>query len=130
MLPFLTTFLLFSSSEMKISHVLLYLFLCLSIIPLYFHEFYSLISNLNNYIDNNTSHSSSTSHQHHALLHRKALASSKFDFTPFLKNHRHRRKHHASGNFQPSGKPGGKDIDPRYGEEKRLVPTGPNPLHH
>lgn len=24
----------------------------------------------------------------------------------------------------------GNDIDPRYGVEKRLVPTGPNPLHH
>lgn len=22
------------------------------------------------------------------------------------------------------------EIDPRYGVEKRLVPTGPNPLHH
>lgn len=24
----------------------------------------------------------------------------------------------------------GDEIDPRYGVEKRLVPTGPNPLHH
>ncbi|ERN05435.1 hypothetical protein AMTR_s00007p00237640 [Amborella trichopoda] len=24
----------------------------------------------------------------------------------------------------------GGEIDPRYGVEKRLVPTGPNPLHH
>eukprot|EP01018_Ginkgo_biloba_P025559 Gb_32525 [translate_table: standard] len=24
----------------------------------------------------------------------------------------------------------GHEIDPRYGVEKRLVPTGPNPLHH
>lgn len=24
----------------------------------------------------------------------------------------------------------GSEIDPRYGVEKRLVPTGPNPLHH
>lgn len=24
----------------------------------------------------------------------------------------------------------GNEIDPRYGVEKRLVPTGPNPLHH
>ncbi|KAK8692693.1 hypothetical protein V6N13_070300 [Hibiscus sabdariffa] len=48
---------------------------------------------------------------------RKLLAN-KFDFTPFLHHHHHHLKH--SGN----------EIDPRYGVEKRLVPTGPNPLHH
>ncbi|KMZ56145.1 hypothetical protein ZOSMA_99G00760 [Zostera marina] len=29
-----------------------------------------------------------------------------------------------------SSKTSGLEIDPRYGVEKRLVPTGPNPLHH
>ncbi|KAI4302215.1 hypothetical protein MLD38_037993 [Melastoma candidum] len=27
-------------------------------------------------------------------------------------------------------KPSVGEVDPRYGVEKRLVPTGPNPLHH
>ncbi|KAH6834492.1 CLAVATA3/ESR-RELATED 13 [Perilla frutescens var. hirtella] len=52
--------------------------------------------------------------------HRKALASTKFDFTPFLVRHRRER-------LPPGGR---SQIDPRYGVEKRLVPTGPNPLHH
>ncbi|KAK1321151.1 CLAVATA3/ESR (CLE)-related protein 13 [Acorus calamus] len=69
-------------------------------------------------------------------FHRKIL----FDFSPFLaKQHRqHRHRHHRHGashrNPAPSGGGGdgggGGDIDPRYGVEKRLVPTGPNPLHH
>ncbi|CAH1416855.1 unnamed protein product [Lactuca virosa] len=58
---------------------------------------------------------------HHALTNRKTLASN-FDFTPFLKHHRH---HDNSSELA-----GTSNIDPRYGVEKRLVPTGPNPLHH
>ncbi|KAL9661130.1 hypothetical protein QQ045_025951 [Rhodiola kirilowii] len=46
--------------------------------------------------------------------------SSLFDFTPFL----HRMPAEEAGDREGSG------IDPIYGEEKRLVPTGPNPLHH
>ncbi|KAG4930231.1 hypothetical protein AAZX31_17G118100 [Glycine max] len=52
-----------------------------------------------------------------------------FDFTPFLHHHHrghHRRHHHRSR--VPESKE--TEIDPRYGVEKRLVPTGPNPLHH
>ncbi|KAG5608186.1 hypothetical protein H5410_019467 [Solanum commersonii] len=30
---------------------------------------------------------------------------------------------------QPA-EPSGSEIDPRYGIEKRRVPSGPNPLHH
>uniref|UniRef100_A0A803QQX5 Uncharacterized protein n=1 Tax=Cannabis sativa TaxID=3483 RepID=A0A803QQX5_CANSA len=30
----------------------------------------------------------------------------------------------------PSGRFGSSTIDPRYGVEKRLVPSGPNPLHN
>ncbi|KAF6993178.1 hypothetical protein CFC21_010104 [Triticum aestivum] len=51
--------------------------------------------------------------------------------------HHHRQRHHrlpSKWNWQrvpPSAAPGdGQEIDPRYGVEKRLVPTGPNPLHH
>ncbi|CAH8363820.1 unnamed protein product [Eruca vesicaria subsp. sativa] len=66
-------------------------------------------------------------HDHHlytiGLVSRKAL-SHRFDFTTFQPrehNHRHR----------PSGeKDDGDEIDPRYGVEKRRVPSGPNPLHH
>ncbi|GAV67051.1 hypothetical protein CFOL_v3_10560 [Cephalotus follicularis] len=57
------------------------------------------------------------------LNNRKLLASN-FDFSPFLK-HRHNghdRRH--------SPETAGEEIDPRFGVEKRLVPTGPNPLHH
>ncbi|KAI5678940.1 hypothetical protein M9H77_09890 [Catharanthus roseus] len=32
--------------------------------------------------------------------------------------------------FPPSPTPSDHDIDPRYGVEKRLVPSGPNPLHN
>lgn len=55
-----------------------------------------------------------------SLPHRRALARTKFDFTPFLKRQRQR---HREGRDKS-------EIDPRYGVEKRLVPTGPNPLHH
>ncbi|KAK8710490.1 hypothetical protein V6N13_145811 [Hibiscus sabdariffa] len=56
----------------------------------------------------------------HTLSNRKLLAT-KFDFTPF----------HSSVDGNVKGpEPSGSEIDPRYGVEKRLVPTGPNPLHH
>ncbi|KAL3731508.1 hypothetical protein ACJRO7_028397 [Eucalyptus globulus] len=64
--------------------------------------------------------SSSTSH-HRGSINRKVLAS-KFDFSPFQK--RHGKSH------RPEPPDDGREIDPRYGMEKRLVPTGPNPLHH
>nr|GMD31022.1 CLAVATA3/ESR (CLE)-related protein 12-like [Ipomoea batatas] len=47
------------------------------------------------------------------------LGTNSFDFSPFM--HR-RRNHHPP---QPEN-----NIDPRYEVEKRLVPSGPNPLHH
>ncbi|KAJ0049677.1 hypothetical protein Pint_16403 [Pistacia integerrima] len=62
---------------------------------------------------------------HNTLTNTKVSAPSKFDFNPFL-SHQHHRKHLPS-----NPKTAGEDvIDPRYGVEKRLVPTGPNPLHH
>ncbi|CAA7053549.1 unnamed protein product [Microthlaspi erraticum] len=57
------------------------------------------------------------------LVSRRAL-SHRFDFTPFQRrenNYHHRRSRE---------KPTGDEIDPRYGVEKRRVPSGPNPLHH
>ncbi|GMJ04639.1 hypothetical protein HRI_004133100 [Hibiscus trionum] len=41
------------------------------------------------------------------------------------------RKIHEFRQFLPSlAPPGSNEIDPRYGVEKRLVPSGPNPLHN
>ncbi|CAH8359394.1 unnamed protein product [Eruca vesicaria subsp. sativa] len=54
---------------------------------------------------------------------RRAFVVSKFDFTPFKKDLRRK-------NPQDVSQLGGSEIDPRYGVEKRLVPSGPNPLHH
>ncbi|CAA0333741.1 unnamed protein product [Arabidopsis thaliana] len=54
---------------------------------------------------------------------RRALAVKTFDFTPFLKDLRR-------SNHRKALPAGGSEIDPRYGVEKRLVPSGPNPLHH
>ncbi|KAJ9187316.1 hypothetical protein P3X46_002785 [Hevea brasiliensis] len=56
----------------------------------------------------------------------RRMLSSKFDFSPFLKNSH--RLHHWHLPVHPQRN--GTEIDPRYGAEKRLVPTGPNPLHH
>ncbi|KAK4782590.1 hypothetical protein SAY86_016692 [Trapa natans] len=52
-----------------------------------------------------------------SMVHRKVL-SAKFDFTPLL--HHHMSEPH----------PSGQEVDPLYEEEKRRVPSGPNPLHH
>uniref|UniRef100_A0ACD5YQN9 Uncharacterized protein n=1 Tax=Avena sativa TaxID=4498 RepID=A0ACD5YQN9_AVESA len=47
-------------------------------------------------------------------------------------HHHHQQHHRLHGKWNWQGIPpsaAGK-ADPRYGAEKRLVPTGPNPLHH
>ncbi|CAI9768090.1 unnamed protein product [Fraxinus pennsylvanica] len=110
----------FTSSHMALRtpHVLcsiIWLFLLLLVL---FHEFYGI-----KYLQNSECNDSSSSSLlvHHPLIHRKTMASTKFDFSPFL-NRRHHRKH-----SQERGPP---EIDPCCGVEKRLVPTGPNPLHH
>nr|QLJ82592.1 clavata3/endosperm 12 [Panax ginseng] len=60
------------------------------------------------------------SYNYHPLNYNRRSLSTKFDFTPFM-HHHHHRKHAA---------PAEPEIDPRYDVDKRLVPTGPNPLHH
>nr|XP_027126141.1 protein FON2 SPARE1-like [Coffea arabica] len=75
-------------------------------------------------------HQFSTSH-----YNRKAMAPGKFDFTPFLhhhhRHHHHRRDHHHRHIAVEREPPDdGSGLDPLYGIDKRLVPTGPNPLHH
>ncbi|KAL9998118.1 hypothetical protein Hdeb2414_s0004g00123561 [Helianthus debilis subsp. tardiflorus] len=62
-----------------------------------------------------------------ALTNRNTLAPSiEFDFTPFIHGHQHHHRHHHHHQHPAEGS----EIDPRYGVEKRRVPTGPNPLHH
>ncbi|KAI5330368.1 hypothetical protein L3X38_029766 [Prunus dulcis] len=68
------------------------------------------------------------SHHRQTLSNRKALFSAKFDFTPFVR--RHHQQHRLNRHVPVRPEPGGAEIDPRYGSEMRLVPTGPNPLHH
>ncbi|BAT76448.1 hypothetical protein VIGAN_01445100 [Vigna angularis var. angularis] len=70
----------------------------------------------------------------HYQLHpnRKILATpaTGFDFTPFLHNHHHHHHHRRHRHRSHLPDPNQPEIDPRYGVDKRLVPTGPNPLHH
>ncbi|WOH07745.1 hypothetical protein DCAR_0727178 [Daucus carota subsp. sativus] len=111
---------------LKISHKLYSIF-CLSILFfLLFHILhYTFDSNIN------TTPALRRNSMSRPLI-RKALAT-KFDFTPFYRNKNHHRKHHHRKNSpghmhrEPAAE---SEIDPRYGVDKRLVPTGPNPLHH
>ncbi|TQD77995.1 hypothetical protein C1H46_036447 [Malus baccata] len=126
-------------------HLLLSTFLCLSLIFLIlFHEYfhnYSKISTINIHKQSIRSYSLS-SFSHHdqrrpITISRKVLAS-KIDFTSFVHPHQQRQRssktspddhHHMQAlSKAPSDDP--TEIDPRYGVEKRRVPTGPNPLHH
>ncbi|KAI3467146.1 hypothetical protein Pfo_023809 [Paulownia fortunei] len=105
--------------------LLFYPFLWFFLLVLLFHEFYNF-----KYLQNTIPVNAFSSLEHHPLIpHRKTLAS-KFDFTPFLKRHRHHRTELPPDVHTQPGPPGGSQIDPRYGVEKRLVPSGPNPLHH
>ncbi|KAL3831077.1 hypothetical protein ACJIZ3_019879 [Penstemon smallii] len=98
---------------MRIPH-LLYTFIWFFLLLQFFHVLYIF----------NCSKTTNIYSPSPLITHRKALTS-KFDFEPFLKRHRHQREH------QPrQGPPISSEIDPRYGAEKRLVPSGPNPLHH
>ncbi|KAL0701210.1 hypothetical protein Bca4012_057332 [Brassica carinata] len=107
--------------------IILFIVLWLSFFFLLLDHLYSF--NLHHLYSLNADEPSTPNYQDHSLytiglVSRKAL-SHRFDFTPFQpreNNHHHDR---------PSGeKDGGDEIDPRYGVEKRRVPSGPNPLHH
>ncbi|KAI8539228.1 hypothetical protein RHMOL_Rhmol09G0165300 [Rhododendron molle] len=105
--------------------------LWLSLFLLFFHEQHASNSSK----INGSSTPAASSPSRHRPIARKVLAS-KFDFTPFInrlrQHHRYHRNHHRKNAPDTRGQPGpaGNEIDPRYGVEKRLVPTGPNPLHH
>ncbi|KAL8248601.1 hypothetical protein R6Q59_005469 [Mikania micrantha] len=92
----------------KISH-LLAIFLCIYLLSYYLELSTAAVT---------------TTVPHHLSTSRKMLTS-EFNFALYLNHHHH---HH----HQNSLKTREIDyaIDPRYGIEKRLVPSGPNPLHH
>ncbi|TKY54944.1 CLAVATA3/ESR (CLE)-related protein 13 [Spatholobus suberectus] len=108
----------------RFQHVLSFI-LWLFLFFVLFHGWFGFKSNNDNAVISNN-------HQLQLSVsrNRKILAAGRgFDFTPFLHHHRrhhHRRHHHRSHKPEPKAT----EIDPRYGVEKRLVPTGPNPLHH
>ncbi|OMO90185.1 hypothetical protein CCACVL1_07477 [Corchorus capsularis] len=107
----------------KVSH-LLFSFLWVSLLLLLLHEFHNFKFKIN-----------SKQATPSPLITRKLVAA-KFDFTPFQKHHQHYKQDKVHYYYSPQTKkhsdPAGDDteIDPRYGVQKRLVPTGPNPLHH
>ncbi|XVF85844.1 hypothetical protein PTKIN_Ptkin17bG0150300 [Pterospermum kingtungense] len=81
-----------------------------------------------------------TNHHHH-LLHRQQRIGSKFRSCDSFSGAQQRslcfqlqRLHNSQPSLPlipPPPPPSELDeIDPRYGVEKRLVPSGPNPLHH
>ncbi|KAF8052168.1 hypothetical protein N665_1594s0001 [Sinapis alba] len=55
------------------------------------------------------------------LGHNRILASN-FDFTPFFKNKDRTQRQRRSSTE--------KETDSWYNDEDRIVPSGPNPLHH
>ncbi|XVE91368.1 hypothetical protein REPUB_Repub01dG0003700 [Reevesia pubescens] len=110
----------------KVFHLLLTI-LWLSLLLLLLHEFHNFKFKIN------SKHASSitfSSFSHNPLISRKVVAS-KFDFTPFQKHHQvQEQDKQYSPDMKKQSEPADNEIDPRYGVEKRLVPTGPNPLHH
>ncbi|KAF9677306.1 hypothetical protein SADUNF_Sadunf08G0094200 [Salix dunnii] len=114
---------------LKISHILCAL-LWLSLLLLALHELRSFKSKINsNRNRDQTSNTSISSIPHHPFHNRKVLVS-RFDFTPFQKHHHQQQHENPSPGEEEHKKAARSEIDPRYGVEKRLVPTGPNPLHH
>ncbi|AES62088.1 hypothetical protein MtrunA17_Chr1g0198831 [Medicago truncatula] len=98
----------------QVVHILLWL----SLLFLLFHQYYNLkYSKIYKKQIIQASHHSSPSHHSRKVLARK------FHFSPFFKHL------HPQG-FAVQKDPSDTAIDPRYGVEKRRVPTGPNPLHH
>ncbi|CAL0325740.1 unnamed protein product [Lupinus luteus] len=108
----------------KLQHVfsfILWLFLFLIIL---FYGWFGFRSNIGN-----------TNISNLYVPHSRKMLAAGFDFTPFLHHHHHHHRHHRHNRHHESHmlakpEPTRSEIDPRYGVEKRLVPTGPNPLHH
>ncbi|KAG5234005.1 CLAVATA3/ESR (CLE)-related protein [Salix suchowensis] len=85
----------------------------------FFHCWCDFFSSDNHFIHGTVNASPRT------LRHRKVLLSNAI-LTPFTSRHRHHRRRMSRHHPEPTSS----EIDPLYGVEKRLVPTGPNPLHH
>ncbi|XWS64360.1 hypothetical protein CRYUN_Cryun06bG0179700 [Craigia yunnanensis] len=103
----------------------LFTILWLSLLLLLLHEFHNFKFKIGSKQANSITFSSLS---HNPLISRKVVAS-KFDFTPFQKHHQQEQDKH-SPDMKTQSEPADNEIDRRYGVEKRLVPTGPNPLHH
>ncbi|XP_062113163.1 CLAVATA3/ESR (CLE)-related protein 12 [Humulus lupulus] len=143
---------------LKFSQLLFLFFLWFSLFLLLFREFrnFKSKSNIakqntitapmnNNLITDSSISNYNVNNNYHPLMSRKVLASS-FDFTPFIAGHHKKRRRSTPGmaaeershdqassgdrDHQSSNSANDHEIDPRYGVEKRRVPTGPNPLHH
>ncbi|KAJ6718699.1 CLAVATA3/ESR (CLE)-RELATED PROTEIN 13 [Salix purpurea] len=108
---------------LKIFHSLCVVF-WLSLLLLVFHELCNFKPTINSTEDQINSISKSSAFSYRPFLNRKAAAW-KFDFAPFQKHHQQTMPEEKEHRERAQS-----EIDPRYGVEKRLVPTGPNPLHH
>ncbi|KAK4567806.1 hypothetical protein RGQ29_003531 [Quercus rubra] len=113
---------------LKLNSRLFTLILWLFLFLLFFHGMWLTFNTKNNRsIHNNQiplSHQTTTTTT--TLSNRRVLIS-KINFSQFLQHqHQQQQRHHVAAPPESAGT----EIDPRYGAEKRLVPTGPNPLHH
>ncbi|KAK9996399.1 hypothetical protein SO802_021085 [Lithocarpus litseifolius] len=112
---------------LKLNSRLFTLILWLSLFLLFFHGMWLTFNTKNNSIIHNNqiplSHQTTTTTT--TSSNRKVLIS-KIDFSQFLQQQQQQQRHHVAAPPESAGT----EIDPRYGAEKRLVPTGPNPLHH
>lgn len=117
-------------------HLLVFItILCLTILFFFFLQYECYNSKTINDIHKQTSRLHRLHRPHPNLAMSRKVLASKFDFTPFV----HRSQQHHQTNPSPEGHhtapaassdETSKEIDPRYGVDKRRVPTGPNPLHH
>lgn len=114
-----------SSMAMKISR-LLFTLLWLSLIFLFLHYLNNAKPFFNTYHRWHAGTTRYPSSLHHGVSINRKILASKFDFSPFQTRNLHWQDHREG----VSGDQAEGEIDLRYGVENRLVPTGPNPLHH
>ncbi|KAL1218529.1 CLAVATA3/ESR (CLE)-related protein 12 [Cardamine amara subsp. amara] len=107
---------------LKFSQII-FIVLWLSLFFLLLHHLYS--PNLRRLYSTEPSMSKHDHRQDIIRLGSRKTLSQRFDFTPFHRQDNNHHDHHRSGEQYD-----GDEIDPRYGVEKRRVPSGPNPLHH
>ncbi|CAJ2634901.1 unnamed protein product [Trifolium pratense] len=112
----------------KLQHVLSFI-IWLFLFVILFHVLSSFKSNIS------TSGKIINSNKFPVYLQNRKMLATGFDFTPFINRHHHSHRHHHDHHHRSHmpahpHEPKETEIDPRYGVDKRLVPTGPNPLHH